>query len=205
MPDRDWNENYATGETPWDSDAPDPELVAAVERGAVRAGRALDVGCGTGTNALWLASQGFDVLGVDLSPLAIEQARAKAGTSGGCRFAVCDFLQAPPDGPFDIVFDRGCFHVFDDAERRARFAERVAGLLAPGGRWLSLIGSTEGGPRDFGPPRRSVRDIAAAIEPVLELVELRATRFHLERAEPPAAWSCLSRARSVAAEPSTGA
>ena len=52
MPDRNWNEHYASGQTPWDSGEPDPALVAAVEDGTIPAGRALDVGCGTGTSAL---------------------------------------------------------------------------------------------------------------------------------------------------------
>jgi SAM-dependent methyltransferase len=205
MPDRDWNEHYASGQTPWDSGEPDPTLVEAVEGGAIRAGRALDVGCGTGTNALWLSTHGFDVLGVDVSPLAIKRARAKMrDRSRGCRFEVRDFLHDPPQGPFDLVFDRGCFHVFDAPEERERFAALVARRLAPAGVWLSLIGSTEGAPRDTGPPRRSARDIVCAIEPVLEVVELRAIHFDLHVEAPPAAWRCLSRARAMPAQPSTG-
>ena len=118
------------------------------------------------------------MLGVDVSPLAIDKARAKATAAGAaaraCRFEVLDFLAAEPaGGPFDFVLDRGCFHIFDDDAVRARFAARVAAALAPGGQWLSLVGSTEGPPRDVGPPRRTAREVMAAIEPVLELVELR--------------------------------
>ena len=205
MPDRNWNEHYASGQTPWDSGEPDPALVEAVEAGTIPAGRALEVGCGTGTNALWLAAHGFDALGVDVSPLAIDRARAKMG--GGrtaCRFEVLDFLKDPPEGPFDFVFDRGCFHVFDAPEVRARFAALVAGVLTPGGLWLSLIGSTEGAARDTGPPRRSARDIASAVEPFLEIVQLRSIHFDLDLEMPPAAWLCLSRVRAVPAQPSTG-
>ncbi|MGE4054319.1 MAG: class I SAM-dependent methyltransferase [Vicinamibacterales bacterium] len=205
MPDHDWNEHYASGQTPWDSGEPDPALVAAVEAGTIPAGRALEVGCGTGTNALWLAAHGFDVLGVDVSPLAIDRARAKMGDGGAtCRFELLDFLEDPPEGPFDFVFDRGCFHVFDAPEVRARFAALVAGVLTPGGLWLSLIGSTEGAARDTGPPRRSARDIASAVEPVLEIVELRSIHFDLDLEMPPAAWLCLSRVRAAPAQPSTG-
>ena len=205
MPEHDWNAHYASGFTPWDSDEPDPALVATVEAGTIPAGRALEVGCGTGTNALWLATRGFDVLGVDLSPLAIDRARAKLGdAASACRFEVLDFLKAPPEGVFDFVFDRGCFHVFDAPKVRARFAARVAGVLAPGGLWLSLIGSTEGAPRDTGPPRRSAREIASAIEPALEIVQLQAIHFDLHVEMPPAAWLCLSRVRAFPAQPSTG-
>ncbi len=199
MSERDWNERYLSGNLPWDSGEPDPELVAFVRGGRVAPGAALEIGAGTGTNARWLAEQGFDVLGVDIASAAVEQARAKAPR---CRFEVGDFLAAPPAGRFAFVFDRGCFHVFDDAEERARFAANVAARLAPGGVWLSLIGSTEGPPREFGPPRRSVRDIVHAIEPALAIDELAATTFS---GLPIAAfaWRCVARARTEPAQPST--
>lgn len=72
--------------------------------------------------------------------------------------------------------------------------------LEPGGLWLSLIGSTEGSPREVGPPRRSVREIALAIEPVLEIVELRSAEFRATGAK---AWFCLSRQRTIPAQSST--
>ena len=62
--------------------------------------------------------------------------------------------------------------ILDEPDERQGFAANVAAVLAPGGLWLSMIGSTEGPPREFGPPRRSAREVAPAIEPVLEIVEL---------------------------------
>ncbi|MCC7123618.1 MAG: class I SAM-dependent methyltransferase [Acidobacteria bacterium] len=206
MAQRDWNEHYLQEETPWDTDAPDATLVAFVQSRTLAPGRALDIGCGTGTHALWLASHGFDVVGIDIAPRAIERARTKAALTptATVRFAVLDILASLPDGgPFDFVFDRGVFHVFDTADDRARFAAQVARCLAPAGQWLSLLGSTEGPPRDEGPPRRSARDIVNAIEPVLEIVELRTTLFDLDRVEQPRAWSCVSRQREMPAQPST--
>jgi hypothetical protein len=118
-----------------------------------------------------------------------------------CRFATLDFLAAPvPGGPYQFVFDRGCFHVFDEPDERVRFAAHVADAMAPGGLWLSLIGSTEGPPREVGPPRRSARDIAIAIEPALEIVELHSAEFRGHDAK---AWFCLSRLRTVPAQPSS--
>jgi hypothetical protein len=78
-----------------------------------------------------------------------------------------------------------------------------ASPFLPGGRWLILIGSTEGPERDWGPPRRSARDVMNAIEPVLEILEFRAIRFHADLPEPPAAWLCVSRPCEVPAVPST--
>jgi len=204
MPQPDWNERYVDGFLPWDTGRPADHLVDLVEGGAVPVGRALEVGCGTGTNALWLAGRGYDVVAVDLAPAAIDQARAKAAGAPRCRFEVLDFLAAePPGGPFDLVFDRGCFHVFDDGDVRARFAARVAAALAPGGVWLSLIGSTEGAPRDVGPPRRSARDVMDAVEPALELVTLRSIEMEGPIGFLPKAWLSLARRREVPAQPST--
>jgi SAM-dependent methyltransferase len=203
MPHPSWNDSYASGEPlPWDTGTPDPLLVEAIESRAIAPGRTLEIGCGTGTNAIFLAQNGFEVLGIDISEVAVEKARAKA--HGRCRFEVADFLTAPPaGGPFQFVFDRGCFHIFDRKRERARFAENVAEALGEHGVWLSLIGSTEGAPRDTGPPRRSARDVMNAIEPSLEIVELRSTEFGVCD-EPLKSWLCLSRKRTIGAQPSTG-
>lgn len=203
MPHRPWNESYASGQLPWDTGEPEPLLVDFVTAGGVTPGPTLEIGSGTGTNAIWMAQRGFDVLGVDVSPLAVERARAKMdGRALRCRFAAGDFLAGPPaDGPFQFVFDRGCFHVFDEPGERQRFAAHVAVVLAPGGLWLSLIGSTEGPARDVGPPRRTARDVTQAIEPALEIVELRSADFGSHNAK---AWFCLSRRRTIPAQPSTG-
>ena len=203
MPHPSWNESYASGQLPWDTGQPEPVLVEFVTSGAVTPSRALEIGAGTGTNAIWMAERGFDVLGVDVSQLAVERARAKIeGRALSCRFAAWDILAAsPPDGPFQFVFDRGCFHVFDEPGERQRFAEHVAAALAPGGLWLSLIGSTEGPPREVGPPRRSAREVTLAIEPALEIVELRSVEFNGNHAK---AWFCLSRQRTMPSQPSTG-
>ena len=186
---------------PWDSGTPDPLLVEVIESHAIAPGRTLEVGCGTGTNAIFLAQHGFDVLGIDISEVAVEKARAKA--QGRCHFEAVDFLAAAPaGGAFQFVVDRGCFHVFDEEGERARFAEKVAAELNEHGLWLSLIGSTEGAARDEGPPRRSARDVINAIEPSLEIVQLRSTEFTVFE-EQLKSWLCLSRKRANAAQPST--
>jgi SAM-dependent methyltransferase len=202
MPHASWNDSYASGVLPWDTGEPEPLLVEFVTSGGITSGRTLEVGSGTGTNSIWLAERDFDVLGVDVSPLAVEKARARIeGSDLRCSFATLDFLAtSPPGGRFHFVFDRGCFHVFDESEERSRFAQCVASALEPGGLWLSLIGSTEGPPREVGPPRRSAQEVALAIEPVLEIVELRSAEF---RAHDVKAWFCLSRQRTIPAQSST--
>ncbi len=208
MTQPDWNARYAGGDSPWDTGQPDSHLVEMLEAGVIAPCRVLEVGCGTGTNALWLAERGFDVLGIDIAKLAIERAEAKREAAhidpAKARFALIDFLQDEvPGAPFDFVFDRGVLHVFDDADVRARFASRVADLLSPRGQWLSLAGSTEGPERDHGPPRRSARDLVSALEPALEIVFLRSTTFAADLPSTAMAWLLLSRRRDVPAQPST--
>lgn len=200
----DWDEHYASGEIPWDSGVPAPELVGLVEAGRLPTGRALDIGCGTGTNVRYLAGLGYDALGIDVSGLAIEKAKAAAATEGSAHFQRLDFLrEGPPAGSFDLVFDRGCLHTFDEPDDRALYAQRVAECLAPEGRWVSLLGSTEGLPREHGPPRRSARDIATAVEPALEIVELRHIDFDTAVASDVDGWLLVARQRKVPAQSST--
>ncbi len=78
----------------------------------------------------------------------------------------------------------------------------VAAQLVEGGLWLSLVGSTEGPPRDGGPPRRSARDVLNAVEPALELVLLRSAELGVNE-EQLKAWLCLTRKRAIAAQPSS--
>lgn len=193
-----WEERYVTGDIPWDLDRPDPHLQAVLEAYPVTPGHALDIGCGTGQNLVWLAQQGFEVVGLDVSPTAIAQARAVTDAAGvTCVLAVANILTDPvPGGPFDFVCDRGVMHLFDAPERRARFAEQVAASLKPGGLWHSLSGSTDGPPRDTGPPRRSATEVMQAIEPFFEVLELRETEFDPTGHAGARAWVIVARRRA---------
>ena len=201
----DWNERYKTNELPWDTNEPDDNLVNLIENKTISPCKALEIGCGTGTNSLWLARQGFSMLGVDISQEAVARANGKRGNQSIlCDFAQIDFLhdESLPQS-FDFVFDRGCFHVFDQEEERILFARQVSRVLKMNGRWVSLIGSTEGSPRDAGPPRRTAIEVVKAIEPYLEIVELRSVLFQTNFPSAVRAWLCISKQRAEAAQPST--
>jgi SAM-dependent methyltransferase len=128
----------------WDTGITPPEVVTLVESSDSR-GRALDLGCGTGTNSIYLARHGFDVVGVDFSPKAIEMAREKARQAGAAvdfhlgDVTNVDFLRAP----FELVLDVGCFHSLD-AARRVRYAENLARLTHPGSVFM-MHGFSRGG------------------------------------------------------------
>jgi SAM-dependent methyltransferase len=192
----EWEQRYETGFTPWDIGRPDRHLIQIVEDHPVPPGRALEVGCGTGTNAIWLAEQGFEVLATDVSALALKQAREKVAQAG----AAVTLLQGsfPSDGaPFAFAFDRGCFHSFDDDTERADFAAQLASQLEADGLWLSIIGSTDGPPRDHGPPRRSAQQVTTAVEPRFEILSLQARNMDANVPTVPRAWICLMKKRTV--------
>lgn len=201
--ERDWEEHYRVGETPWDCGRAEPVFVDALARGGLPSGRALDLGCGTGANSWYLAHEAhYEVVGVDLSATAIAKAR-QSYSSPKLRFEVLDLLADPwPEGPFDLVLDRGCFHLFSDSATRRRIAEQVAASLRPGGVWLSLMGSTEGPARDHGPPRRTASEMVADVEPFLELVRLEDSTFSDSQGKPRAWLGCFRR-RRLPPQPST--
>ena len=190
-----WEQRYQEAFMPWDTGRPDVHLTRVLADHAIGPCAAVDIGCGTGTNVIWLSQQGFTAVGTDLAPTAIDLARVKPGADG-CRFAVADlFAEALPGAPFGFAYDRGCFHTFDDPEQRATFAGRVADHLAPGGIWHSLIGSTDGPPREDGPPRRSAADIMAAVEPRFEILELRKVFWDRADHAEAQAWVMVARRR----------
>ncbi|MFF8937399.1 class I SAM-dependent methyltransferase [Streptomyces paradoxus] len=136
----DWWDDFYTDRSrpvPFFAARPDESLVAAVERGVLGGGRALDLGCGPGRNALYLAARGFDVDAVDLSSTALDWARERARATGAenVRFHHGDaFALAGEDltGPYDLVYDSGCFHHLPP-HRRISYLALLEQLLAPGG------------------------------------------------------------------------
>ncbi|MFZ5821830.1 MAG: class I SAM-dependent methyltransferase [Chloroflexota bacterium] len=120
---------------PWDTGVSPPELLDFIAQ--TPPGRALDLGCGTGTNALTLARAGWSAAGVDFVPRAIRAARRKAKNANlRAEFLVADVTRLPRfAAPFDLVLDIGCFHTL--GERKADYLRQLEGLLAPGGTWLA--------------------------------------------------------------------
>jgi SAM-dependent methyltransferase len=129
--------SYLLGLPPWDTGVTPPEVVELVEGEALPPGRALDLGCGTGTNCIYLARHGWQAIGVDFSFLAIHRARRKARRAGAdCRFYQGDVTRlAFLAGPFDLALDIGCLHSLPP-ERWVRYAEGLARLVRPGGLYM---------------------------------------------------------------------
>lgn len=136
----EWNALYASGEyrQHWEFAHPSSELVAFVAAGSWPSGAvALDVGCGAGREAIFLASQGFHVTGVDLSEEALKIARERAEKAGvRVEWKQGNALALPvPDASVELINDRGCFHMITE-EDRPRYVAELIRVLKPGGRML---------------------------------------------------------------------
>lgn len=176
-------------------------------------GRLLELGCGAGTNAIYLARRGFAVTAVDGAPEAIDRARRQAAESGSsagtlaAEFHVADVLDLPAaiDGtraerdaafePFDVLFDRGCYHCV-----RRTAAERFVAMLQrvtrPGTMFLLLAGNPNEPHGDRGPPRVAEREMREELGGLFEF--LRITEFRFDDTGDgtrPLAWSVLLRRR----------
>ena len=189
----EWNDRYRNDDLPWDTGRPSAELERVINQHAIQPCRALELGCGTGSNSVWLAQQGFEVTGVDVAPLAVDRANRRAQESGvTVRFVVSDVLQLPDlDGPFAFFFDRGCYHaVRRDAPQQ--YAPAVSRQLAPGARGLILAGNARE-PHDPGPPVVTEEQIRDELRSAFRILDLHEFRFDQApgSAERYLGWSCL--------------
>ena len=194
-----FEKRYIEGNLPWDVKRRDFNLSGLVEDGTISAGKVLELGCGTGDNAIWLAKNGFSVTACDYSKTAIDMARQKAKEENVLiEFYQLDFLKDRiPGEPYNFVFDRGCFHGFDLEEDRKTYAKNVASVLDEEGHWLSLIGSADDVFRTIGPPKRTSRDIVNAVEPFFEILFLKKSHFESDQTPPARIWSCLMQKRKM--------
>ncbi len=119
---------------PWDSGISPPELLEFIATHPP--GKAIDIGCGTGTNIVTLAQAGWQVTGVDFIPRAIRMAKRKAQKAGiQAELLVRDATDLTGiNGPFDLALDIGCFHSL--GEKKADYLSELKRVLAPGGYWL---------------------------------------------------------------------
>lgn len=118
----DWTTLYKeqrVEELPWYHEALDPDLERALDEWSPPGKVVLDLGTGPGTQAIELARRGFDVIGADISRAAVEQAAHRAAVEdASLAFVQDDILNTKLSGPFDAILDRGCFHTFDENDRR---------------------------------------------------------------------------------------
>lgn len=163
MTGRPWDASYHDGPAPWDIGRPQPPVARLASRGGF-AGTVLDAGCGTGANALHVASLGLPVVGVDVAETALAIAREKAAGCGlEVEFAAADALKLERLGrTFETVLDCGLFHTFDGGERPGYVAS-LASVTVHGGTLYVLCFSDDG--PDTGPHPVSREELTAVFNP----------------------------------------
>ncbi|MGD2162367.1 MAG: class I SAM-dependent methyltransferase [Anaerolineales bacterium] len=148
---------YLLGDAPWDTGVSPPELIDYMRNHPP--GKALDLGCGTGTNSMTMAGFGWTVLGIDVSALAIFIAHRKARHSNAdVHFIRGDVTRAGiGEGPFDLVLDIGCFHALPLNER-SKYTQRLAQSTRPGSDYLLYTWvNTESSDPESAPTEESLR------------------------------------------------
>jgi SAM-dependent methyltransferase len=143
-----FDDAYKTGTAPWVIGEPQPAIVELQRAGLIDS-PVLDIGCGTGEHTILLTRLGYDVLGVDFAPHAIEQARANAAQqSVDARFEVADAMNLDADSGYQTILDSALFHIFEDADR-VRYVSSLHGALRRGG-LVHVLALSDAG-RGFGP------------------------------------------------------
>lgn len=173
-----WDDRYKSGETPWDSGHASKELQRVVSERSIAPCRMLELGCGTGTNAIYLARLGFAVTALDIAPRAIEQARAKAAKAGvAIDFRQADLLNLPDVGPpFPFVFDRGVYHHLRSVDLPG-FLGVLSRVVQAGGFYLTLAGNANDSNAGKGPPCVQAHELCLELSPLFDLVQLREFNF----------------------------
>ena len=164
------------GTPAWEVGKPQPEFVRLADSGEIK-GEVLDIGCGTGELAIYLAQKGLEVCGVDLVPAAIEKARQKAQAAGVApTFHVLSALELNKlNRSFDVVIDSGLFHVFSDADR-PRYVESILSVIRSGGRYFLLCFSERETAKE-GPRRVTQKEIHDLFGPCLTIDSIQEARY----------------------------
>jgi methyl halide transferase len=188
-----WDADYrGQRPPPWDISRPSDELQKAVNAGTIRSSRVVDLCCGSGTDAVYLASHGFDVTAIDIAPTALVQARQKALKAAvSVRWILGDVL-APPDlGTFDFIYDRGCYHVVRDQNLSA-YLDTLRRLSHPGTRLLLLAARREE-QASPGSPGVTEEELRYDFLSLFDVEWLRKSALESNRGTSPPGWSVLLR------------
>jgi 2-heptyl-1-hydroxyquinolin-4(1H)-one methyltransferase len=191
----EWETAYRRGTPPWDAGKPHAELLRVLEESHLRPETVLEIGCGTGADAMVLAKRRFELTVIDCSPIAIERARLRAERYDAMlRFVNEDIFDfAKTCGQFDLVYESGVYHAL-----RLRYLDRYLDALwrvtKPGSYYFCLAGAPSSEPIENGPPTVTEDEIRNELGRLFEFVHLRPTR--LESSNPNLTfpgWSCLMR------------
>jgi ubiquinone/menaquinone biosynthesis C-methylase UbiE len=181
---------YREGKLPWDYGKPCEQLVDFANK--QKSCRALDLGCGTGTDAVFLAQKGFNVSAIDISEEAIKIAKLKALKAGvKIDFIVGDVLEMPfEDQTFEFVNDNGCFHQLAESSWK-RFIEELFRVMRPKAKYLMKCFSDKEPPNPKLPNRLSEETIRKYFSENFNILYIKPTVFEARLQADHKGYSCL--------------
>jgi methyl halide transferase len=193
-----WNDLEHIDQSHWEAGGPDHNLATWFQQNSLPA-RVLEIGCGTGTDSIWMAAQGSEVSAIDVSTKVLSEAQYRAQQQKvNVEFIEIDIVNDPIiDKQFDLIYDRGCFHLYNVESDRVKFVQQISKLLKPTGVWLSLNASVESwDPTQPGRSAKPIGQIVNTIEPYLQLTSIKST--FLENPPNPvrSGWAVLSQLRT---------
>ena len=199
-----WDSAYRRGNVPWDPGIHDGHLPGVLARHSIEPCALIDLGCGTGKSAVWLAEKGFSVTGVDFSPPAIEQALTLARRRGVDAQFLCgsfpEDFQPHTSHPlrrheFGFAIERAFVQHLGHGQALGAAVRRIRDLLVPDGLFYSLMLASEGAGR-WGITRWSEQEIRGAFEPSFQIIEMRLDVFTPGEPGSEPAWLTVMRPRA---------
>ena len=197
----DWDAIYRKGTPPWDSGKPHAELLRVLDEYRLQPRTVLEMGCGTGADAIVLARRRYEVTAIDCSPIAIERARLRAEQYDALlRFVLDDVYDfAATAGQFDFLYDAGLYHSIRQTQL-SNYLDVLWHVTRPGSYYLCLAGAPSESTEE-GPPQVTEEEVRAELGRLFEFVHLRPVR--LESSDPAigyAGWSCLMQRPNMGAK-----
>jgi len=187
-----WDALYQMGTPPWESPGPARELLRILDEGVLKPCRVLEIGCGTGADAVLLAQRGFEVTAVENSPIAIERARSRAHRCGALiRFVLEDIYSFGRHcGPFELIYDNGFYHYARLADLE-KFLDLLWRITQPGSYYLTLAAAPDPTIQDES-PQVSEQNIRVELGRLFQSLQIRPCRLYtIHRPEGYLGWSCL--------------
>jgi methyl halide transferase len=188
----DWDTAYREGTPSWDAGRPHAELARVLDEYRLRPQTVLEIGCGTGADAIVLARRRFEVTAVDCSPIAIERARLRAEQADAVlRFVLEDiYAFGRTAGQFDFVYDAGLYHAVRQVNLE-RYLDMLWRITRPGSYYLCLAGAPSE-PTEDGPPQVTDDEMHNELGRLFEFVHLRPTQLEsANSSQSYPGWSCL--------------
>ncbi|WP_373511266.1 class I SAM-dependent methyltransferase [Persicitalea sp.] len=174
-----FNLSYRFGFAEWDVNKPQPDLIRLVEEGKIAGKTILDIGCGSGDNAIYLAQKGFQVTGLDYSDKGIEVAKRRAAKENvTVKFDVADaFNLSNINQQFDIVIDYGLYHNID-MDKMPLYLENIRQVLKTGGQFIIQAFGEKSPKQKFAPRQVSETEIRNEFSQNWTVLEIREAVYH---------------------------